>query len=68
MPEPVVVQLTPQAAYDRKVRLARKIVLWLAAFVGLTLVTAAVFGVYSYVTDRPAKELFTGPSADAPRD
>jgi hypothetical protein len=63
MPDRAVVQLTPQAeAYDRKVRLAKKIVMWLAAFVGLSLLTAMVFGVYSYVTDRPAKELFTGPS------
>lgn len=62
MSGPDVVRLNPQAAYDRKVRIARTIVLWLACFVGLTLAVAAVFGAYNLATDRPAKELFLGPS------
>jgi len=42
----------------RKIAIARRIVLSIAFFVGLTLVSAAVLGVYHHVTDRPAKELF----------
>jgi hypothetical protein len=44
--------------YERKLRIVRSIVLTLAAFVALSLVTALVFAVYNYTTDRPAKELF----------
>jgi hypothetical protein len=58
MTEPVAVRLTPDALYERKVRLAKTIVLWLACFVAVTLLVACVFGVYNYATDRPAKELF----------
>jgi hypothetical protein len=61
--EDAVVHLTPQAAaYERKLRIARKIVYGLAAFVGLTLLVALVFGAYSFITDRPAKEIFYGPT------
>jgi hypothetical protein len=45
-------------AYERKLRIVKSIVLTLAGFVVLSLVTALVFGVYNYTTDRPAKELF----------
>jgi len=58
MNDPVVVQLTPDPAYERKVRRAKMIVLSLACVVAMTLLTAFVFAVYSYTTDRPAKELF----------
>jgi hypothetical protein len=58
MNDPVVVRLTPDAVYERRVRLAKTIVLSLACVVAVTLVTAFVFGVYNYATDRPAKELF----------
>jgi hypothetical protein len=61
MTDPVVARLTPEAVYDRKVRLAKTIVLSLACVVAVTLVVALVFGVYNYATDRPAKELFLGP-------
>jgi hypothetical protein len=47
-------------AEERRVRTAKTIVLSLACFVGLSLVTALVFGVYNFVTDRPAKEMFQG--------
>ena len=46
------------AAYARKVALAKRIVLSLAAVVGLTLVGALALGLYYHVTERPAKELF----------
>ncbi|MFI5307732.1 MAG: hypothetical protein ACHQ53_10290 [Polyangiales bacterium] len=51
----------PDAAQEeRRVRTAKTIVLSLACVVGLSLVTAFVFGVYNFVTDRPAKEMFQG--------
>jgi hypothetical protein len=62
MSDPVVVpinrdsQLDP--VYERKVRLAKAIVLSLACLVGLSLLTAMVFGIYGYATERPVKELF----------
>jgi hypothetical protein len=43
---------------QRRVRLAKRVVLVLACVVGVTLVTAFVFAMYSYTTDRPAKEMF----------
>jgi hypothetical protein len=46
------------AEYARKVAIARRVVLSIAAVVGLTLVGAVVLGLYHHVTDRPAKELF----------
>ena len=46
------------ADYARKVAIARRVVLSIAAVVGLTLVGAVVLGLYNHVTDRPAKELF----------
>ena len=58
MNDPVVVRLTDDAAYERKVRRAKTIVLSLACVVAVTLVTAFVFAIYNYTTDRPAKELF----------
>ena len=42
--------------------LIKRAVFILSIFVGLSLVTAAVFAGYSLVTDRPAKEMFLGPS------
>ena len=60
MTDPVVVPLSAEAIYERKVRLAKTIVLSLACVVAVTLVVAFVFGVYNYATDRPAKELFLG--------
>jgi hypothetical protein len=60
MSEPVAIPLTRDATYERKVRLAKTIVLSLACFVAVTMVVALVFGVYNYTTDRPAKELFLG--------
>lgn len=62
MSDPAVASLSPQAAYDRKVRLARTIVIRLAWAVGFTLVVALVFGAYNMITDRPAKEMFLGPT------
>jgi len=44
--------------YERRLRIVKSLVLTLAGFVVLSLVTALVFGVYNYWTDRPAKELF----------
>jgi hypothetical protein len=58
MNEPVAIR--PSATQERRVRIAKTIVLSLACVVGVTLVTALVFGVYNYTTDRPAKELFKG--------
>lgn len=43
---------------DPRVRRARKVVLGLAAFVLLTLVTGVLFAAYNFATDRPVKELF----------
>lgn len=45
-------------AYVRKVVLARRVVLSIAAVVGLTLVGALVLGLYHHTTDRPGKALF----------
>jgi hypothetical protein len=45
-------------AYARKVAIARRVVLSIAAVVGLTLVGALMLGLYHHVTERPAKELF----------
>jgi hypothetical protein len=47
-----------QSTEDRRVQVAKKVVLVLACIVGVTLATACVFATYSYVTDRPAKEMF----------
>lgn len=62
MSDPVVVPIhrdeQRDELYERKVRLAKTIVLTLACFVGLSLLTAVVFGIYGYVTERPVKELF----------
>jgi hypothetical protein len=46
------------AREERRLRIVKTFVLGLACFVGLTLVTAAVFAIYSNVTDRPAKAMF----------
>lgn len=62
MSDPVVASLSPQDVYDRKVRLARTVVIRLAWAVGFSLVVAFVFAAYNLVTDRPAKEMFLGPS------
>jgi hypothetical protein len=59
MNEPVAIR-APDAIQERRVRIAKTIVLSLACVVGVTLVTALVFGLYNYTTDRPAKELFQG--------
>lgn len=45
-------------AIDPRVQLARKVVLRLAVFVMLTLVTGLLFATYNFATDRPVKELF----------
>jgi hypothetical protein len=60
MSDPIAMPLTRDAAYERKLRLAKTIALSLACFVAVTMVVALVFGVYNYTTDRPAKELFLG--------
>jgi hypothetical protein len=60
MSDPMAMPLTRDPVYERKLRLAKTIVLSLACFVAFTLVVAFVFGVYNYTTDRPAKELFLG--------
>lgn len=62
MTDPVAVPQSGEAHYERKVRLAKTIVLSLACLVAVTLAVAFVFGVYNYATDRPAKELFLGPT------
>jgi hypothetical protein len=56
--EPTPLHPLEAAAYARKVAIARRVVLSLAAVVGLTLVGALVLGLYHHVTERPAKELF----------
>jgi hypothetical protein len=61
MTDPIAAPLTAEGLYERKVRLAKTIVLSLACVVAVTLVVAFVFGIYNYTTDRPAKELFLGP-------
>ena len=59
MTEPLAVGASVNAAEERRIRIAKKIVLSLACVVGVTLVTALVFGVYNYTTDKPAKALFS---------
>jgi hypothetical protein len=49
---------TTSDAEERRIRLAKTVVLRLAVVVALTLVTALTFAIYSYATDRPVKELF----------
>jgi len=46
------------AAEERRIRIAKRVVLTLACIVGVTMVVALVFGVYNYTTERPAKALF----------
>lgn len=46
------------SAEERRILVAKRIVLALACVVGLTMTVALVFGIYNYTTDRPAKELF----------
>jgi hypothetical protein len=46
------------AAEERRILIAKRIVLALACVVGVTMVVALVFGVYNYTTERPAKEMF----------
>jgi hypothetical protein len=60
MSDPVVVPINRDALYERKVRLAKTIVLSLACVVVFTLVTAVAFAIYGYVTMRPVNELFLG--------
>lgn len=55
---PPALRVGNDPVYERKVRIAKAIVLTLAGIVGLTLVFAIVLGVYHHVTDRPAKALF----------
>jgi hypothetical protein len=57
MPDPML-HAGSDTAYERKLRIVKSIVLTLAGLVALSLVTALVFGVYNYATDRPAKALF----------
>jgi hypothetical protein len=49
---------TTVEAEERRIQLAKTIVLRLACVVALTLVTALTFAIYSYASDRPVKELF----------
>ena len=60
MAEPLTVSVDVDEAVERRIRVAKTIVLTIAGIVAVTLVTAFVFGVYNYATDRPAKELFLG--------
>jgi hypothetical protein len=60
MSEPLAASLDVDAALERRIRIAKTIVLTIACIVGATLVTAFVFAMYNYTTDRPAKELFLG--------
>jgi hypothetical protein len=46
------------AAQERRIRLAKRVVLSLACVVAVTFAVAMVFAIYSYATERPAKELF----------
>ena len=46
------------AAQERRIRIAKRIVLSLACVVAVTIAVAVVFGIYNYTTERPAKELF----------
>jgi hypothetical protein len=62
MTDPIAAPLPSDTVYERKVRLAKTLVLSLACVVAATLVVALVFGVYNFATDRPAKELFLGPA------
>jgi hypothetical protein len=50
------------SAEERRILIAKRIVLTLACFVGVTMVVALVFGIYNYTTERPAKELFNSAS------
>lgn len=45
-------------AQERRIRIAKRIVLSLACVVAVTIAVAVVFGIYNYTTERPAKELF----------
>jgi hypothetical protein len=47
-----------KADEERRIRIAKTIVLCLACVVGVILATTFVFAMYNYTTDRPAKELF----------
>ena len=58
MSTPSTAPLAATTAEERRLFLVKRIVLSLACVVGLTLVVAVAFGVYHFVTDRPAKELF----------
>jgi hypothetical protein len=46
------------AVQERRIRIAKRIVLSLACVVAVTIAVAVVFGIYNYTTERPAKELF----------
>lgn len=46
------------AAQERRILIAKRIVLSLACVVAVTIAVAMVFGIYNYTTERPAKELF----------
>ena len=52
-------QVSIESAEQRKLRLVKTFVLGLAAVVSITLLTAMVFAVYNYTTDRPAREMFS---------
>jgi uncharacterized membrane protein SpoIIM required for sporulation len=58
MANKAVMQAGSDPGYERRLRIVKAGVLTLAFFVVLSLLVAAVFGAYHYVTDRPAKELF----------
>jgi hypothetical protein len=60
MAEPLTASAAVDEAVERRIRVAKTIVLTIAGIVAVTLVTAFVFGIYNYTTDRPAKELFLG--------
>ena len=50
---------TPQQ--DPRIAIMRRIVIYLAWFVGLSTLVATVFGFYTCVTERPAREIFMEP-------
>jgi len=56
--DPVPLNPQVQALYERRLRIARRVVLTLASFVVLSLIVSVVFGVYNYTTDKPAKAMF----------
>jgi hypothetical protein len=60
MSESLSVAGRAQTAEERRLRVVKTVVLSLACVVGLSLLTALVFGVVNLVTDRPAKEMFLG--------